>query len=125
MIDEHTSVIGSAHCTMLLLSERDLISCNSPTEAVLYSKVVIANHQVVSAQMRSRAIKRNNSCILYNSEEHYCYGIVQKIIVFQDSGTMKCFLQVNCLDPAPLKVCDDQVTHANLKKHFITFYPPQ
>ena len=121
MIDEHTSVIG-AHCTMLLPSERDLIGCDSPTEAILYPKVVIANHQVVSAQMRSRAI---NSCILYNSEEHYCYGIVQKSFVFQDSGTMKCLLQVNCLDPAPLKVCDDQVTHANLKKHFITFYPPQ
>ena len=92
---------------------------------MIYPKVVLANHRVVSAEMRSIATKRNNSCILYKADELYCYGIVQKIIVFQDSGTKKCFLLLKYLDPAPLKVCDDEVTHANLKEHFSAFYPPQ
>lgn len=92
---------------------------------MIYPKVLLANHRVVSAEMRSRATKRNNSCILYKTEQQYYYGIVQKIFVIQSSGNMKCFLLVKCLDPSPLEVCNDQVTHANLKKHFAAFYPPQ
>lgn len=124
-IEEHISVIGSAHCTTLLPFERDLLGQCFSDDVMTYPKVVIANHRVVSAEIRSRAIKRNNSCILYKSEEHFCYGIVQKVFVLHECETTKCFLLVKCLDPAPLKLCDDQVTHANLAKHFTVFYPPR
>lgn len=124
-IDEYTSVIGSAQCALLLPSEKDLLGHNLSGDVMTYPKVLLANHRVISAETRSRATKRNNSCILYRTEQQYCYGVVQKIFVIQDSGKMKCFLLVNRLDPSPLEVCNDQVTNANLKKHYSAFCPPQ
>ena len=111
-------MVGSPHCVELLDSEEDLLvkaGSNPPKDVLMYPKLVLANRRVLLAEMRSKATKRDNSCLLYNSVGVHSYGIVQKIIVFQESATIKCFLLLKGLEPAPLKLCNDQLTHANLE----------
>ncbi len=127
-IDEHLSVVGSPHYAELCDSEKALLlqaGGNPPTQVLLYPRLLLPNHRELVAETRSRSTKRNNSCLLYKSGEAHKYGVVQKIISFWESATVKCFVLLKRLEPASLEVCDDQLTHANFKKHFVAFFPPR
>ena len=52
------------------------------------------------------------------------YGIVEKIIVFKELVVVKCFVLLMYLEPAPLILCNDMVTRANVQKHYSAFHPP-
>ena len=53
------------------------------------------------------------------------YGLLQKIIVFEELTATKCFLLVKMLDSAPQQLCSDEVTHAQLDRHLCMFHPPR
>ena len=110
-------------------AEKDLLVLaggpNTRGQVMTYPKLVLANHRVILAKSRSRATKRNNSCVYYKSEGRPHYGIVEKIIVFKELAVVKCFLLLKYLEPAPLLLCNDTVTHANIQKHYSAFHPPK
>ena len=89
-----------------------------------YPKLYIANHQMIVSKTRSRAIKRNISCIQYNTEEGHSYGLVQKILTWQDSSGVNCYLIVDKLNSAQFKLCNDQVTSVKLEDHYAAFNTP-
>ena len=120
------SLLGSPHNADLLDQERDLflkVGINPPCEVMLYPSLQLAaNKRIVVAQSRSRSIKRNNCCLAFLSG----YGLLTKIIVYKEpTGGTKCYLLVMKMNPAPMKICTDEITNAQFHKHFIAFYPPR
>ena len=53
------------------------------------------------------------------------YDLLQKIVVFEEFSATKFLLLLEVLDPAPPVLCNDQVTHVQLTKHFGAFHPPR
>lgn len=127
-IDESLSLLGCPHYMELLDSEKALLlqaGAHPPEKVMTYPKLLLGNHRVLVAEKRTSATKRNDSCLLYKIGESDGYGIVQKIMFWQELATVHCYLLLKSMEPAPLKLCDDQLTHAELSKHFIAFCPPR
>ena len=84
--------------------------------------VYISNlNRIISAKTRSKATKRDNSCIQYLSGEEYMYGIVQKIFLCSCSDNEdSCFLLIQYLEKNNYsQLCHDEITNANLDSHII------
>ena len=117
---------GYSHNYTLSTSEKELfvatnISLKS-TDVQSYPIVYLSNfNRVISAKTRSKATKRNNSCIQYLSGEEYMYGIVQKIFLCSCSGNENsCFLLIQHLEKNICsQLCHDEITNAKLDSHII------
>ena len=119
-------VVGYSHIYTLSKSEKELfasanISLKS-TDVQSYPIVYLSNlNRLISAKTRSKATKRNNSCIQYLSGEEYMYGIVQKIFFCSCNGSKNsCFLLTQHLELNNCsQLCHDEITNAKLDNHII------
>ena len=122
---DFATCLGSPQNTELLDSEKDLFTkagIEPPHEVMLYPSLLLTNSQrVLVAEERCRSTKRNNSCIRFTTG----YGLLSKIIVCGELAEVKCFLLIQELVSAPLELCNDPVTHADLRKHYSAFHPPR
>ena len=120
-IDVSFTLLGIPHNAELSGPERDLIveaGIQAPCEVMLYSSLLLTKtKRELRASSLCKATKRNNSCLLYK----YGCGLLQKIIVFDSM----CYLLIFCLKRAPMKLCEDEITHAQLNSHFYSYYPPR
>ena len=115
--------LGSPHSTELLDSEKELFAnagIDPPPNVMLYSSLLLTSSQrVLVAEKRiCRPTKCNNSSICFTTG----YGLLSllrlQIIACNELAEDKCFLLLQELVSAPLALCNDQVTHADLSKHF-------
>lgn len=122
-MDASFFLLGTPHNSELLVSEKDLlaragIDLPHQSKVVTYPSLLLTkSNRVLRAKTSCRAIKRNNSCLRYSSG---C-GLLQKIIVFNNT----CYLVVNYLNRASLRVCQDDLTYSKFDDHFCSFYPPR
>ena len=73
---------------------------------------------MIVAETRSRAVKRNDSCVAYSSG----FGLLQKIIVLEEPQP-QCYLLIKQLTPSSTCLSTDDVTNIELSKHFHAFCP--
>ena len=67
----------------------------------------------------------NGAPITLSSSNILIMQYKMRLVVFRESETLKWFLLIKCLNLVPLKLCNDEVTHANLNCRFIAFHPSQ
>lgn len=103
-----------------------------PTNTVIQNPVLVYPHvrvkdkdRVISSQSTSRAVKRNNSGVMYTVDNCVYYGILQKVILAkQCDGSQYYYALVLRLHQVMYFLCCDTVTNSKLNEHIIAFHPP-
>ena len=110
---------------------RDEISClqkitvNNSREFVFYPHLCLPNNNIISARMKSKVTKRNNSCLLYtDSAGNLQRGICEKLFILKDQpDTQFCLITKFVLTSNQL--CKDVLTKAQLHNHLVACDPPR
>ena len=111
--------MGYPHNCVLSTTEKELFAssniCLHHEDFQTYPIIHLSN-RIIAAKSRSKAIRRNNSCIQYLNCENYMYGIVEKIFVCENS----CFILIQDLAKQNhVQLCSDDVTDAKIDNHII------
>ena len=134
-LSENHSLTGRSECMELTQREADVLTESDliiPNHLFVYPRLYLADKDLsISSESCCRAIKRNNSCIVYRTDEGPAnYGILKKLFFLNDSSvplspSPQCYALVQCLSPAPMVLCHDPITQAQLNSHIISFHPPR
>jgi len=110
---------------------RDEISClqkitdTSSTYFDFYPHLCLPNNNVISARMKSKVTKRNNSCLCYiDTAGHFQRGICEKLFILKDQPEQQ-FCLITKLILASSQPCKDVLTKAQLHKHLVACDPPR
>lgn len=121
------SVMGKSYCPRDLsaIEQSSLQELNYAVENLLfYPRIRLANGSIVSIASKSKATKRNNSCIWYlDTCGLYQRGICERIFGIKDGLTYCCF--VTKLELTANQICKDRITHAQVHNHFVLCNPPR
>ena len=129
------TLTGRSKCMELTQCEADVLTESGliiPNHLFVYPRLYLADKdRSISSESCCRAIKRNNSCIVYRTDEGPAnYGILKNLFFLNDSSvplspSPQCYALVQCLSPAPMVLCHDPITQAQLNSHIISFHPPR
>ena len=90
--------------------------------------LLVESDRLITSESCSRATKRNNSCVKYESGEglNSCFGILKKLVMVKDCNrTETCYALLQTLRRASFQLCHDSITNAKLNDHIIAFHPPR
>ena len=125
------ALIGHPRCINLTLQEAATFTTagiHLPYHIFVYRHLLLTEKdQLISSHSCSRATKRNNSCVKYESAEgsNISFGILTKLVILRDSeGTEACYGLLQTLRPASFQLCHDSITGAKLGDHIKAFHPP-
>ena len=129
---------GHTICNKILLTgkmyhgslSRDEISClqkitdNNSREFVFNPHLSLPNN-IISARIKSKVTKRNNSCLLYiDSAGNLQRGICEKLFILRDQTDMQ-FCLITKFVLTSNQLCKDVLTKAQLHNHLIACDPPR
>ena len=120
-------VMGKPYCPqdLSLFEHSCLQELNYNVKNLLfYPRLCLANGSIVSVASKSKATKRNNSCIWYlDTCGLYQIGICERIFGIKDGLTYCCL--VTKLEPTANQICKDRVTYAQVYNRLVTCNPPR
>ena len=91
-----------------------------------YPYLHLPNHSVITAQAKSKATKRNNSCLAYiDRKGHLQKGICNKLFSTEVNDTLLKYCVITKLTLASNQLCKDMTTHAQLNCHLTAYIPPR
>ena len=120
--------VGLSKCVILSPTEVEVFTKNKiqlPDHCLIYTHLFIeTKDRYIMSASRSRAAKRNNSCIVYKpfDQAPLYYGILKKLFYFDNKRS---YALVQRFINAPLVLCQDQITDAKIDEHILAFYPPR
>lgn len=101
------------------------ITDTSSTDFVFYPYLCLPNNYVISARMKSRVTKRNNSCICYiDTSGHFQRGICEKFFIIKDQPEQQ-FCLITKFVLTSTQPCKDMLTKAQLHNHLVACDPPR
>jgi len=93
-------------------------------DLLFYPHLCLVNGSIVSVVSKSKAKKRNNSCVWYlNASGLHQRGICERIFGTKDGLMYYCF--VNKLELTADQICKDRITHAQVHNHLVSCNPPR
>ena len=97
----------------------------SSTDFIFYPHLNLPSNNVITARMKSKVTKRNNSCICY-IDNAGCFqrGICEKLFILKHQPEQQyCLITKFVL--ASSQPCKDVLTKAQLHNHLVACDPPR
>ena len=121
------AIIGQPRCMALSSPERVAfesinICISDHINIMTYPHLLLTEKdRLITSLSSSKAVKRNNSCVMYTSSERNHFGVLVKLCLVDSTF----FALLRTLHQADLHLCQDSVTDAKLNQHIIAFHPPR
>lgn len=119
------AIIGQPRSMALSTAERaafESINICIPDHIMTYPHLLLTEKdRLITSLSSSKAVKRNNSCVMYRSSETNQFGVLVKLCLVDSTY----FALLRTLHQADLHLCQDSVTDAKLNQHVIAFHPPR
>ncbi len=126
VVAEGMLVLGKPYSAPLSASQQELflkagIIPPITHPLLVYSKLLIRDsNRIISND--SKQTLRNNSCLKYQgSSGQDCFGLLRHVLVHEQEA----FVVIVSLKPTGMKLCSDDITHAQIDCHLVACFSPR